>query len=156
MRRRAKCLLQVLAGCTVAWAACPPAAAQDAAKLIEYRKNVMKSLGAHTAAIAAVVKGEVDFWQQIVVHAVAIDGVNRTILELFPSGTGPEAGDTRAEPAIWQQPGQFADAARRVSAEAAALVDAARRGDRQAITTQFASLGRACGGCHETFRAEER
>ena len=149
-------VLQGLAVCALGWGLTQPALAQDAAKLIEYRKNVMKSLGAHTAAIAAVVKGEVGLWHQVMVHAVAIDGVNRTIVELFPPGTGPEAGDTRAKLEIWQQQQRFAEVARQVSGQAAALVAAAQRGDPQAITTEFAKLGRACGGCHEAFRAEER
>ena len=156
MRRLLACVLQGLAVCALGWGLSQPTAAQDAAKLIEYRKNVMKSLGAHTVAIAAVVKGEVGLWHQVIVHAVAIDGVNRTIVELFPPGTGPETGDTRAKPEIWQERDRFAEAARRMSAQAAALVGAALRGDRQAIAAEFASLGRTCGGCHETFRAEER
>ena len=156
MRRLSMCVFHGLAVCVLGWGLSQPATAQDAAKLIEYRKNVMKSLGAHTAAIAAVVKGEVGLWHQVMVHAVAIDGVNRTIVELFPPGTGSEAGDTRAKPEIWLQQQRFAEAARQVSAQAAALVAAAQRGDRQATATEFANLGRACGSCHETFRAEER
>ena len=128
----------------------------DPRNVIKYRQGVMKSLADHMSAIGATVKGEVGYWNQIIVHAIAIDGVNRTIPELFPVGTGPEAGETRARIDIWQSQDRFMEAAQQLRQEAARLVHAAQGGDPQAIGAQFVNVGRACGGCHEHFRAEKK
>lgn len=128
----------------------------DPRNVIKYRQGVMKSLADHMSAIGTIVKGEVGYWNQIIVHAIAVDGVNRTIPELFPAGSGPEAGETRAKVNIWQSQDQFFNAALHLREAAAQLVHAAQSGDRQAISAQFVNVGRACGGCHEHFRAEKK
>jgi cytochrome c556 len=74
----------------------------------------------------------------------------------FPAGTGPEAGiRTRALPAIWANPDDFRAKAVNFVVAARALDDAARRGDLAAVRTAFPTLGRACGSCHESYRAPE-
>jgi cytochrome c556 len=73
----------------------------------------------------------------------------------FPAGTGPEAGETRALPLIWQKPEDF-KAAQKVFSEAAPkLLSAADAGDLDALKSTYGDLGKACKNCHDTFRAPE-
>ncbi|MDJ0949066.1 MAG: cytochrome c [Alphaproteobacteria bacterium] len=127
-----------------------------AANVIKYRQTVMKSLGAHMAAIGQIVKGEVGYTHHIMDHAVAISGMSRGLLEIFPPGTGPAAGETRALPDIWEKWGEFQGAALKLNQEAARLVSATGSIDSRLVQNQFAQLGKACGSCHKAFRKEEK
>ena len=73
----------------------------------------------------------------------------------FPAGSGPEAGETQAKAEIWSKPAEFKTAMKNFADAAPKLQTAANSGDVGAIKTAFANTGKACKGCHETFRAEE-
>jgi cytochrome c556 len=73
----------------------------------------------------------------------------------FPAGSGPEAGKTQAKAEIWSKPAEFKTAMNNFAVAAPKLQTAANSGDVAAIKTAFADTGKACKGCHETFRAEE-
>ena len=64
--------------------------------------------------------------------------------------------DTWALAAVWDQPAEFAAAAKRNQELAQNLGEVASGGDAKATLVAFATLGRqGCGGCHETFRKPE-
>jgi cytochrome c556 len=73
----------------------------------------------------------------------------------FPAGSGPEAGKTQAKAEIWSKPAEFKTAMKNFADAAPKLQTAANGGDIAAIKTAFGDTGKACKGCHETFRAEE-
>ena len=129
-------------------------AAGDPLNVIKYRQTTMKAIGAHMGAIVAVIKGEVPFADQVATHARAIHGMAKHLHTLFPEGTGPEAGETRALPAIWEQGEKFREAVGRLQAESAKLAEiAANGGDLAAVGAQVGALGKnGCGGCHKPFR----
>ena len=125
--------------------------AQDAAEgIIKYRQNVMKSQAGHLGAISGVVKGQVPFKEHVAIHAAALNGTSRMILQLFPEGSG--RGETRAKPEIWQQWSKFEQAAQKLQDETAKLAQVANSGDLEQISAQFTVVGKACGGCHKPFR----
>lgn len=127
------------------------AQARDAAKgIIKYRRNVMKSHAAHIGAISSVVKGQVPYVDHVAVHASALQGTSKLILQLFPEGSG--TGETRAKPEIWQQWSEFEQAAKRLQKETAKLVQLAESEDIKQMTPQFIAVGKACSGCHKAFR----
>jgi cytochrome c556 len=73
----------------------------------------------------------------------------------FPKGTGPEAGKTRALPAIWSKPDEFAAAQKMLADRAPKLKAAANAKDVAAITAAFREVGGACKNCHDNFRSPE-
>lgn len=73
----------------------------------------------------------------------------------FPAGSGPEAGKTQAKAEIWSKPAEFKTAMKNFSDAAPKLQAAANSGDVGAIKTAFGDTGKACKGCHETFRSDE-
>ena len=74
----------------------------------------------------------------------------------FPVGTGPETGlEMRAFAEIWTDADGFAAAAERFRAAAAQLQSAAEASDLDALKARARLVGQACGGCHDTYRAEE-
>lgn len=128
-------------------------AQDETERVIIYRQNVMKSQAGHFGAISEVVKGQIPYQKHVAVHAAALHGTSRMILEMFPEGSG--TGETRAKPEIWRQWSKFEQAARKLEQESARLVEIAQSGDINKITPQFLAVGEACKGCHTPFRARK-
>jgi cytochrome c556 len=132
--------------------------AQDMGKIIEYRRNVMKSLGAHAGDIVLILKGQVPFGNDhILAQAEAIHAMSKLIPDLVPQGSGTEAGETNALPAIWQNMDKFKALAAKLETESAKLVEIAKGGDKKAIADQVTVMGKeACGACHHDFRKPQQ
>jgi cytochrome c556 len=133
-------------------------AADEPANIIKYRQNYMKANGGHIAMIAAMVKGEVSWNDELPGHAHALHEQSNHLLRLFPEGTGK--GDTEAEsaalPVIWERRSEFEQKAKDFETESAKLVEVAEGGDMAAVAQQLGALGtKGCGGCHETFREKK-
>lgn len=141
----ASAVAAIAAGIGTAWAD------GHSENVIKYRQNVMRSIGGHTGAIAAVVKGEVEFTGHVAAHADSIAALSGAVLEMFPEGTNTGA-DTRAKPDIWQDWDGFTEAAEGFETAAGNLAQAAASGDQAAIAAAFGDLGKSCGGCHRPFR----
>jgi cytochrome c556 len=131
--------------------------AEDLAKIIEYRQNLMKTNGAQAADILMIIKGEVPFGaKNVVAHAEVIHALSRLILDAFPKGSGAAAGKTRAKDEIWTDWEGFTKDAMALEMQSAKLVEIAKGGDMKAIADQVAVLGKdACGACHKDFRAAQ-
>jgi cytochrome c556 len=85
-----------------------------------------------------------------VVHKATVDQP-----QWFPKGTGPEAGKTRALPAIWSKPDEFLAAQKKFVDRAPKLLAAAKAKDVEAVKSAFKELGGACKNCHDTFRSPD-
>ncbi len=130
------------------------ARADDMAKIIEYRQNLMKANAAHALDIGLILKGEVPFnARHILYHAMALNAMSKLILDCFPKGSGSAAGKTRAKDDIWTHWDHFTQTAVALDRETAKLVEIAKTGDLSAITTQMAIVGNnVCEDCHDDFR----
>lgn len=143
-------------------AAPPPAAAAAPAEeapapgVVDYRDALFHGFGSHMKSMGLIAKGKVDRPAgDLAVHAAAIAEGAGLIADLFPEGSGPDATKTRALPAVWTDAEGFAKAADVLRDEAAKLAEIARTGDLDAAKAQLGNVGKACGSCHELFRAEE-
>ena len=73
--------------------------------------------------------------------------------KLFPPGS--DQGDTKALPAVWSDRKGFDDASHNLVTQATALADTAAAGKSpDEVKTAFGNMGKACGGCHNTYRAK--
>jgi cytochrome c556 len=70
--------------------------------------------------------------------------------EAFPANSGGEG--SRALPAIWSSPTEFAARVRDMRIAAAGLVEAAQSGSAEEIGTAQTAVQQACAGCHTPFR----
>ncbi len=132
------------------------AQAQDTAEnAIKYRQTIMKTLGGHLGAIAAIAKGEVSVSDHAARHAAAIASITEMMPDIFAENTGPDSGvKTRATAAIWQETDKFQQVIAVAQAEANKLVEVASSGDAGAIGAQLGALGKnGCGACHTGFRS---
>ena len=119
--------------------------------LIDYRKTVMSSIGAHAGAIAAMVRRKVDY-DHMQAQATAMAQSLSTIGDVFPAGSGSDAGETEALAVIWEDADGFAKAVADSQAAANAFEAAAAEGDPAAIGKAFGALAGTCKGCHDNYR----
>jgi cytochrome c556 len=129
--------------------------AQDPAAIVKQRQETMKQLGGHAKAINEFVESGNGSAEDVAQRAAAIQEIAGKIPGLFPEGTSMDdgVGKTGAKPVIWTDWAGFQAAAEKMGEEAGELQTAAASGDKAAIGTQFAALGKeGCGGCHQTFR----
>lgn len=122
--------------------------------IIKYRQNVMKSNGAHTAAIAAIVQGKVEYKDRLADHAKAVQTFTKNIPALFPPGS--DFGDTEALDSVWKNRAGFEKAAKNTEQKAAALAQAAAKGDPKSVGPKLKELADSCKACHKDFRKEEQ
>jgi len=111
------------------------------------RKAFMKKNGQHTKAVSAMVKGDAPF-DAAVVNAAFTQWSDTAaqLPKLFPDNS--KSGDTRALPKIWEDRKGF-DAHVAAFAKAAA----ARPKDADSLKVAFPAVSKACGDCHEGYRA---
>lgn len=137
-------------------AAAPAAEEAPPPGVVVYREAIFSSFGTHMKSMSLIAKGKVDRpARDLAVHAQAIASGAALLPALFPEGTGPDAVKTEALAAIWTDGAGFAAAAEALQAEATKLVELATAGDLDGAKAQLGNVGKACGSCHESFRADD-
>lgn len=133
-----------------------PVSAEQAQKLFHERHEGMEKIGKANKTIRAALESGAPDLASIRSSAETISDLASKSQGWFPAGTGHEVlPKTRALPAIWQKPDDFAAKDREFSQAAHALKSAAASGDVGAIKSSFARLGKSCKACHDSYRAEE-
>jgi len=131
-----------------------PATAQEEG-IIKHRQAVMKAVGGHMGAMAAILKGQVKFTGDLKVHARAMADLAQIAARVFPEGS--DFGETRALPEIWAKPKEFQKVVEAFKTESAKLAKVADGGDMTAFGDQFKALGKnACSVCHKAFREKKK
>jgi cytochrome c556 len=120
---------------------------------IAARKALMKANGQNAAAISKMVKGEAPFDVATAKKAFAtFQDAAAKMPNLFPpdSKTG---GETAALPKIWED---MADVkARFVKLGEDAKAAEASVTDLDSLKVALGTVGKNCGGCHETYRMKK-
>jgi cytochrome c556 len=129
------------------------AAQQDAMKNAQ---TVMKATGKSFGGVLSPMnKGEKPYDQAAVTEALnTLDDTAKKLPTLFPESLkGMKAdGDYSPSSKIWQDKAGF-DAS--IATFAKAVTDAkASVKDLDTLKAAFPTIGKACGGCHETFRVK--
>jgi len=121
---------------------------------IKYRQSVMKAVGAHTTAAAAILKNEVPHKGDLKAHARGLAELARIAGHVFPEGS--DFGETSAKPEIWKKPAEFKKGLTAFQSQAAAFATAAEGSDGKAMAGAFGALTKTCKDCHDTFREKKR
>jgi cytochrome c556 len=131
-------------------AAAPSALAADDAAYVKYRQKVMQGIGADMGAISEIMKNDLPFKAAIALHADRMADSAKLIPTAFEKNISE--GLTDAKPNIWQKPDEFKEKIRALEKAADGLAEAADDDDPDQLAAAFKKLGKACGGCHDTFR----
>jgi cytochrome c556 len=121
------------------------------ADVIKERQENRKQAGAAMRAIKSVIdaKGPT---APAVEQAAKLKTLEAAFVKLFPAGS--DKGETKALPTIWSDSAGFQAASKAADAAFDKLAVAAGSGDQAALAAAFADAGKACGACHDKFRAK--
>jgi cytochrome c556 len=132
-------------------------------EMIQIRQAGYKTMGWNMGKIKGQVEGAADKFDKTLtanaantIKAVANSGMGA----LYGPGTDKAVGDVKTrvkpeffDPANKDEIGKIAGAFVR---EANKLAEVAAGGDQKAIQAQFGEMGKACKGCHDKFRIDEK
>jgi cytochrome c556 len=126
------------------------AAQQDQVKQTQ---AMMKGNGKNAGALSAMVKGEKPYDQVTVDAAMAqFEDTASKFPTLFPDsikGLKPD-GDYSASPKVWEDKAGFEE---HIKSFAKAVADAKGKiTDLDTLKATLPTIGKQCGGCHETYR----
>ncbi len=116
------------------------------------RRNLMKGVGAATRTGTQMSRGEIPFdlakaREVLNVYAAAADKTHT----YFPE-TAKTGGQTTASPKIWENQADFR---KRFDDWAADIKKAsAQTKDLDTFKAEFATVTKACGGCHQAYRVQ--
>ena len=130
------------------------ASAQDKAKVLQEREDLMKQQGREWVVIRNYTQGRAD--QAAALEAVAALAKSvPTVPDHFPPGSeGPNPdGKYGPKAEVWSERDKFVAAAKQVTGQVVALEAALKSGDKAKVETAFKDLD-FCSACHNTFRAK--
>lgn len=122
--------------------------------LVKQRQAVMTLQGKYFGPMAAMAQGKAPYNAAIVQrNAGFLDNLSRMPWDGFePSTKGVKSA---ALPAVFNEPAKFKEAQDRLQNETSRLYSISRSGDEAAVKAQIGAVGKACGGCHQTFREKQ-
>jgi len=130
-----------------------PSYAAESEDIIKYRISVMKAYAGHMSAASRIVRGKVDFQDQLKLHVDSMQGIAGTIDALFPEDS--DFGETRAKEEVWSKPDEFAKSIKKNQQAVSELNQVVAGGDKSALAGAFKKLSDSCKSCHEKFRTIE-
>ena len=138
----------IVAGCALC--ATAVLAQQDP---IAARKALMKANGDQAKIGSAMAKGEApfDLAKAQVVFATFADSAGK-VGQLFPENS-KTGGDTAALPKIWETPDDFKAKLAKFGTDAKAAQASVK--DLDSFKAAFGTVGKDCGGCHESYRVKK-
>lgn len=128
------------------------ASAQSCQDIIDKRQTFMKHSAAEAKIGSSMIKGETPFdlakVKEIYAAFAADAGAMPT---LFPECS--KTGDhTTASPVIWDRLADFKAAIAKFAADVKTAQDTTK--DLDTLKTNFQTIGKDCGSCHQTFRVK--
>jgi cytochrome c556 len=124
---------------------------------IETRQAVFKLISNQNGPIGAMFRPGGNFDAAVAArNAERIKVLAGMIPELFTRDTRQAPADvkTKALEGIWNSQADFKAKADALVAAADAVAVAAKSGNKDATQAANANIGKACGGCHDTYRAK--
>lgn len=119
--------------------------------VIAERKENRKQAAAAMRAIKGIIDAK-GATSGAVEQAAKLKTLEASFVKLFPAGS--DKGETKALPAIWTDMAGFQAANKAADVAYDKLAAAAGSGNLEALTAAFGETGKACGACHDKFRAK--
>lgn len=147
--------IPLMVAAAVGMATALPASAQFAKPedAIKYRKAVFTVMATHFGRVAAMANGKIPFDAKVAADSAEIaTSMSKLPYVAFIEGT--DKGETKAKPEIWSEADKFKAAAGKMQEEMGKFNVAAKGGNIDAIKAAAGETGKACKGCHDTYRKE--
>lgn len=130
------------------------AQAQDPTAIIDTRRAELKKASAAGKVIGGFVKEGKGTVAEVQAAAATLEAVSKAFPNWWPQGTADGVGKSEAKKEIWTNPDDFKAKYTSFQTEAAAMVQVAAAGDKEAIAAQFGKTIGTCGTCHKAYRDE--
>jgi cytochrome c556 len=122
--------------------------------LVKQRQAVMTLQGKYWGPMNAMAQGKVPYNAAVVQrNAGFLDNLSRMPWDGFQPSTKGEK--SRALPAVYDDKAKFDASASALENETSKLVAVSRSGDEAAVKAQIGAVSKACGACHDNFRAKQ-
>jgi cytochrome c556 len=123
-------------------------------RAIKYRQGVLTAISWNFGIMGSMAKGETPYNKdEAIKRATTVSQLSTLPWEGFSAGTDSGA-PTKAKPDIWKEPAKFKERQDKFIEEAGKLATVAKSGDEAAFKAQVGVTGKACGNCHDDFRAK--
>jgi cytochrome c556 len=134
----------------------PPSPEARAKSAIETRQGLFKLIANQNGPIGAMQRNQAPFNAELVArNAARIKVLSEIAPDLFELDTRQfKDVKTGALDGIWNSQADFKAKADALTKAADALVAAAKGGDKAATLKAAADVGKACGSCHDSYRAK--
>ena len=134
----------------------PPTPEQQAEQAVLTRQGLLKVMGMYMGPLGAMLKNKMPFDAAVAgKSATHIEQLGSMIPDVFAADTrNKTSAKTKAQDGIWTNTADFNAKADDLVKAAAALVEAAKSGDKGTTLKAAGAVGKACGGCHENFRVK--
>ena len=123
--------------------------------VVKSTQDVMKTTGKNAGAMGAMVKGEKPYDQAAVDAAfVVFEDTAKRLPTLFPASIKglKSEGDYSSSPKVWDDKAGFEA---HIATFAKAVTEAKPKiKDLDSLKATWPTVGKACGGCHETYRVK--
>lgn len=122
--------------------------------LVKQRQAAMTLQGKYFGPLGGMAQGKVPYDANVVARNA---GYLEALSKMPWDGFDASSKDVKsaALPAVFTDTAKFKEAQDRFQAEVAKLVSVSKGGDEAAVKAQLGATGKACGGCHETFREKK-
>jgi cytochrome c556 len=122
--------------------------------LVKQRQSAMTLQGKYFGPLAGMAQGKAPYNAELVQRNAAY----LEVLTKMPwDGFDPSTKDVKSNalPEVFTNQAKFKEAAERLQSETAKLAQVSKSGDEGAVKAQIGAVGKACGGCHESFRQKQ-
>jgi cytochrome c556 len=144
----------IVAAAALALSACAPADTSPGGVAAKARHEHFETLGKTFKGLMDEGKKPAPDAAKMTAAAAEIDALAQDLPNWFPAGSGPADGvKTHAKAEVWTQADAFAEKAKGLRDEAAALKAASAEGV-VAMQPHVAALGGKCKDCHDQFKAK--
>ena len=121
--------------------------------LVKQRQSAMTLIGKYWGPLGAMASGKAPYNADVAArNAGFLDALSQMPWDGFHPNTKDTTEKTRALPAIYENEAKFKEAQDRLRTAIGHLVSGAK--DEGSFKQAAGEVGKACGGCHENFRAK--
>ncbi len=121
--------------------------------LVKQRTAAMTLQGKYFGPLAGMASGKVPYNAEIVArNAAYLDTLNKMPWDGFTENTKDEK--SRALPAVYTENAKFKESADRMQSAVSQLVKVSKGGDEATVKAAINDINKACGACHDNFRAK--
>ncbi len=122
--------------------------------LVKQRQAAMTLQGKYFGPLAGMASGKVPYNAEVIArNAAYLDTLNKMPWDGFNNNTKDEK--SRALPAVFTDTAKFKESADRVQSAISQLVKVSKGGDEATVKAAINDVNKACGACHDDFRAKQ-